>query len=57
MKKLLWAVIIFIGLAVIGIITQQEEQKKSNKVTTRYNNATESEKKLCGDTWTGCLQR
>ena len=44
MKKLLWAVVIFIGLAVIGIITQQEEQKKSNKVTTRYNNATQSEK-------------
>ena len=44
MKKLLWAVVIFIGLAIIGIITQQEEQKKSNKVITRYNNATQSEK-------------
>ena len=45
MKKLLWAVVIFIGLAIIGIISQQGE----DQIKARYNNATQSQKN-CVDT-------
>ena len=40
MKKVLWAVAVFIGLAIIGIITQQGE----DQIKARYNNATQSQK-------------
>jgi len=39
-KKVLWALAIFIGLAIIGIITQQGE----DQIKARYNNATQSQK-------------